>query len=344
MTSPTLKTIARATGFSVTTVSRALGGFDDVNAETRALILAEADRQGYQPNLNARLLKHQRTQTLGLIAPVTAPRRPDRFFNEFVTGVSHRATAAGFDVLLSTSESTDDIAPYRRLVSRGRVDGVILARTARHDARIDYLLAAGVPFAVFGRSANAREYTHIDVDGIHGQRAVTEHLIRLGHRRIAYVTPPPHLMFSEYRLAGFKQAMDDHRLPVDPALIVAGDLTEAGGEAAAAALLALADPPTAIMCGNDLTAFGVINACETRGLTVGRDVSVTGFDDVPFASYLKTPLTTVGQPIYDIAQQLTTLLLQMVAGDLDPASPRGMLIEPELIVRASTGAPVRRPG
>ncbi len=337
MTAPTLKSIARATGFSITTVSRALGGYDDVSEETRRLILEEAQRQGYAPNLNARLLQGQRTQTIGLIIPASGPRVPDQFFSEFVAGVSHQAAAAGYDLLLSTSaQPSADTGPYRRLVSRGRVDGLVLARTSRDDARIAYLLETTTPFVVFGRTA-FDGFPYIDVDGVAGQCALTEHFIALGHRRIAYICPPAHLMFAEYRLEGFRAAMQRHNIPLDPSLIVHGDLTEKSGRELAHHLLSLPHPPTAIMAGNDLMAFGVMSAVQAHGLRVGDDVAVGGFDDVPLAEYIHPGLTTIRQPIYEIGERLTEMLLRMLAGDT--LTERAVLLKPELIVRASSGPP-----
>lgn len=340
MTVPTLKSIARATGFSITTVSRALGGYDDVNDDTRRIILDEAQRQGYAPNLNARLLQGQRTQTIGLIIPASGPRMPDQFFSEFVAGVSQSAAAAGYDLLLSTSaHAAADTGPYQRLVSRGRVDGLVLARTSRHDARVAYLLGTTTPFVVFGRT-DQDNFPHIDIDGVAGQDALTEHFIELGHRRIAYACPPQHLMFAEYRLNGFRAAMQRHHIPLDPALVVHGDLTEKSGRELAHHLLNLPDPPTAIMAGNDLMAFGVMSAVQAHGLRVGEDVAVGGFDDVPLAEYIHPGLTTIRQPIYEIGQQLTEMLLRMLAGET--LTKRAILLEPELIVRASSGPPRSR--
>lgn len=337
MAIPTLKSIARATGFSITTVSRALGGYDDVNDDTRRIILEEAQRQGYEPNLNARLLQGQRTQTIGLIIPASGPRVPDQFFSEFVAGVSQAAASAGYDLLLSTSaQPAVDIGPYRRLVSRGRVDGLVLARTSHQDARIAYLQQTTTPFVVFGRTDHDG-FPHIDIDGVAGQSALTEHFIALGHTRIAYAGPPEHLMFTAYRLDGYRAAMQRHNLPVDPALVLHGDLTEKSGRELAHRLLDQPDPPTAIMAGNDLMAFGVMSAVHERGLRVGGDVAVGGFDDVPLAEYIHPGLTTIRQPIYAIGQRLTDMLLRIIAGET--LKERAALLEPELIVRASSGPP-----
>lgn len=341
MSAATLKSISRATGYSVTTVSRALGGFDDVNDETRRLILAEAERQGYEPNLQARLLQGQRSQTVGLIIPTHGPRFSDPFFSEFVAGVGNKAAEAGFDLLLSTQAPTpDEILSYRKMVAGRRVDGLILSRTRLDDPRIEYLAGTPMPFVVFGRTESPVDYVYIDIDGHTGQAEMTEHFIAYGHARIAYITPPQYLTFSEYRLQGFREAMSRHGFSIPAEYVLEGDLTETSGYAAAERLLSLANPPTTIMTGNDLMALGVMNYAQNRGLRVGADLAVGGFDDIPAAEHVHPGLTTVHQPIYEIGRQLTQTLLNMIAGN--PPEQRGILMSPKLMVRGSSGMPRQR--
>jgi DNA-binding LacI/PurR family transcriptional regulator len=335
MPSTTLKTIAEYTGFSVTTVSRALGGFDDVNAETRDLIIAEAKRLGYEPNQQARALQRQKTNTIGFILPAGGTRFSDPFFGEFIAGIGAAATEAGFDLLVSTpSQAQPELAVYRRMVAGRRVDGLVMMRVAISDPRIEYLSKTHLPFAAFGRTAHHASYLHIDVDGVAGQAAMTQHLLDIGHRHIAYITPPRNLMFTVYRLQGFEQAMQTNGLAVNHSLICEGDLTEASGLVLAHDLLQRTPMPTAIMTGNDSMAIGVMKAVQERGLRVGADVAVGGYDDIPAAAHLHPSLTTIRQPIFEIGQQLTHMLLERIAGR-DIASP-AVLIQPQLLTREST--------
>ncbi|GAB4527727.1 MAG: substrate-binding domain-containing protein [Anaerolineae bacterium] len=332
----TLKSLAKATGFSVTTVSRALAGYSDVNEETRQIILTEAERQGYAPNLQARALQTQRTQTIGLIVPLSGPRFPDPFLSEVVASVGSVVANAGFDLLLSThTPLQEEMAAYHRMIAGRRVDGLILIRTRFHDERITYLAQTGLPFVVFGRTASPADYVYIDVDGTEGQRLMTQHFIDLGHQRIAYIAPPRELMFSHYRTEGYLMAMQANALPVDPHWVTHSALSEASGREAARVLLALPNPPTAIMTGNDLAAFGVMAMVQERGLQVGRDIAVGGFDDIPSAEHIHPGLTTVHQPIYEIGQRLAQRLLQMIKGEQPRESAE--LIAPELVVRGSSG-------
>jgi DNA-binding LacI/PurR family transcriptional regulator len=321
----------------VTTVSRALAGYGDVNEATRRLIAQEAQRQGYVPNLQARALQRQLAQTIGLVLPNGGPRFPNPFFEEFVSGIGSEATATGFDLLVSTAAGAEsELDVYRRLVAGRRVDGLVLMRTCVHDARVAYLTTTGLPYVVFGRTESASDYVYIDVDGVAGQRALTEHLIGLGHRRIAYITPPLTLMFSRYRLHGYREAMAAARLPVDERLIVEGDLTERNGIDITRHIFEMTGHahPTAIMTGNDSMAIGAMKAIRECGFQVGPDVAVGGYDDISSAEHLQPGLTTVRQPIFEIGQRLTRMLLEMIAGRR--VTPSATLIDPELVIRGST--------
>ncbi len=338
MSSATLKSIASVTGFSITTVSRALGGYNDVNEETRRLIVEEALRQGYTPNLHARALQGQRAQTLGFVIPASESRYSDPFFSQFVAGIGSQAAAASYDLLLSTHEAEPgELDVYHRMIAGSRVDGFILIRTRIDDPRIRYLLTTNVPFVVFGRSTETEPIIYLDTDGTTGQHLLTSHLIARGHRRIAYISPPAHLMFTRHRMAGFRVAMSAHDVPIDERCIIEATLTETGGRTAAERLLALPDPPTAIMAGSDLMAFGVMSVIQQHNLRIGRDVAVAGFDDIPAAAYVHPGLTTIRQSIFETARELTRLLLDRLDGRLP--DPLGKLLMPELVIRASTVPP-----
>lgn len=337
MRKATLKSISKATGFSVTTVSRALGGFDDVNAETRQLIFAEAQKQNYEPNLVARLLQGQRSQTIGLVIPANGAHFSDPFFSALVTSVGNTAAAAHFDLLISThSPLSNDIEAYQRLVAGRRVDGLIISRIRQADARIQYLQDMKMPFVVFGRTNEKNHhYVYIDVDGQKGQSELTEHFIQLGHQRIAYISPPQDMTFSKLRIQGFYETMAAHHLPIPNDYLVEGDLSETSGYRAAEFLLKLPQRPSAIMTGNDSMALGVMSCIQQRGLRVGEDIAVGGFDDIPAAEHVHPGLTTIRQPIYQIGEQLTRTLLNLIAG----IAPKemGVLLDPELIIRGSSG-------
>ena len=212
---------------------------------------------------------------------------------------------------------------------------MILVRVRDNDPRVRLLQKRQVPFVVFGRDGANTNYTHIDVDGEMAQYTLTRHLIERGHRDIAYIVPPRHLSFTQYRLRGFRRAMAEAGLPVrEPWLLTAEHMTENGGRTAATALLDDASLPTAIMAGNDRMALGVMASVQERGLQVGTDVAVTGFDNIPAAEHVYPGLTTMYQPIYTIGEQLTDYLLGTIVGT-PPANPTKIL-NATLIVRGST--------
>jgi len=160
----------------------------------------------------------------------------------------------------------NEVELYKKKVQSRQLDGVIVVRTRAHDPRVDYLRAAQVPFVVFGRTEGELDYPYVDEDGAAGMKAIVEHLIRLGHRRIACIAPPEELMFARYRMQGVMEALAEHGLELDPALVRRGDLTQRGGFTQAQSLLSLSQPPTAIVACNDLMALGAMSAAQQRGM------------------------------------------------------------------------------
>ncbi len=340
--SATLKEIARRTGKSITTVSRALADYDDVSAETKALVRRVAEELGYTPNLLAQRLQKRRSETIGLIIPTFGPRFSDPFFSEFLAGVGNMAAEHGYDLLVSTQPPGErELQAYRQKVQSRQVDGFVIVRTRRQDARIRYLREIGFPFVAFGRTEGELDFPFVDVDGIQGMRLIGEHLIRLGHRRIACLAPPADLLFAEHRLIGLRQALAEHGLELPDSAIVLGDLTQKSGYQAAMRLLDSPQPPTAIVAFNDLMALGAMAALQERGLVVGRDVAVTGFDDIPMAEHSHPPLTTVHQPIYQIGKTVCEMLVRLLRDQ--ELAPRQVILAPKLMVRQSCGASARGP-
>lgn len=338
----TLKDIAKRVGYSVTTVSRALAGYEDVAEDTRRKIIMAAREMGYYPDFTARSLRRRRTDTVGFVIPVAEHYLSDPFFLELLAGIGDGAVEQGFDLLISTCKplGSEEREVYRRMVRGRRVDGIVVARTRREDQRISYLVGEGFPTVAFGRTTLNLDFPYIDVDGEDGVRQAMEHLINLGHRRIAFISPPSYLMFAEHRLIGYKRALEKHGLDFDPSLVVEGELTQSSGYRRMNQLLDLDDPPTAVVCGNDLMALGAISASQERGLKVGRDVAIVGFDDIPLAEHSHPPLTTVHQPIYEIGKRLSHMLVQIIQGQ--GLAETHTIVQPKLVVRESCGYTERR--
>ena len=200
----TLRDIARHVGRSVTTVSRALADYDDVSEETRLRVRQAALELGYEPNTAARQLQKQRTDTLGLVIPTFGPRFSDPFFSEFLAGVGNEVSRQGFDLLVSTQEPGEkEEQAYLKTIRSRRVNGFIVVRTRRNDARVNLLRSSGYPFVTFGRVEGDNDFPLVDEDSEFGIRSVVKHLIELGHTRIGCIAPPAILMLSHYRLLAF---------------------------------------------------------------------------------------------------------------------------------------------
>jgi len=332
----TLKGIAQKVGYSITTVSRALTGHDDVAESTRQLIFETAAEMGYHPNMAARRLRTRRTDTIGIIVPTYSTRFADPFFGDFLAGVGNKAVEYDFDLLLSTRPPGDrELKGYERMVMEQRVDGLIVISTRPHDERITYLLEQNFTFVSFGRSDLEADFPYLDVDGEAGMHQATQYLVDLGHRRIAYISAPFNFMYAHQRLAGFKGALSINNIPFDETMTIVGDLTERSGYALAHDLLTRSEPPTAIIACNDWMASGVISAIRDLGLTAGHDVSVIGFDDVPLARLTHPQLTTVRQPAYEAGWRVCEMLINMLRGE-EPEK-RHVILEPQLVMRESCG-------
>ena len=326
--------IAHSLGISVTTVSRALGGFSDVAPATRARVLAEADRISYWPNQAARRLRRGRSEAVGMILPVAPGQFDDPFFLRMLAAFGPRLEQAGLDLLVTTARpGADETRAYRHLVEGRRVDGIVLARTRRHDERISYLLDQGFPFVAHGRSEEARPFSYVDIDGAAACRGATERLIGFGHRCIGLLNAPPLYMYAHFREAGWRAALLAAGLQPGP--IRAAEPTEENGFIEMRELLRQPAPPTAVLCATDRLAVGALHALADAGLRAGREVSIIGYDDLPVATYTDPPLTTIAQPIERAAARMVEMLLRL----MDGAGPDGMqeIWPAKLIERASDG-------
>lgn len=337
----TIKDIARKIGKSTTTVSRALNDFSDISEETKILVRQAADELGYSPNIVAQRLQKQQTDTIGLIIPTSGPRFSDPFFSEFIAGIGNKAALLGYDLLVATRQPGDqELEAYRRNVNTHRVDGFVVVRTRCKDERIEFLKQAHYPFVAFGRTESEPDFYFVDEDGEHGMGLVVDYLAKLGHKQFGVIAPPQILSFACHRLAGIRKKAAELHIDESQFAIVEGDLTQRSGYEQASLLLDSKNPPTAIIACNDLMAFGAISAAMERGLVIGKDISITGFDNIPMSEASHPPLTTVHQPIYQIGSQVCEMLIRLIQGDV--VQPGHVLLTPSLIVRQSCGpAPMR---
>ncbi|MBZ0295772.1 MAG: LacI family DNA-binding transcriptional regulator [Anaerolineae bacterium] len=336
---PTIKDVAREAGVSIATVSYVLNKKDTfVSQETRRQVLEAIERIGYTPNITARNLKSSRTRLIGYAWHEVPNDQVNPVLDRFTYYLAQAAEAAGYHILTFTHPTDDPLPVYNDMIRTQRVDAFVLAGTVRDDARIRFLQEADFPFVSFGRSNPDWDFPWVDTDGRQGVREATEYLIGLGHRRIGMAAWPEESISGSFRLQGYFDALDAADVPFDPAYLVRGKHSEQAGRDALAYWCSLPrdEQPTAIVAITDLVAIGIMNEAERRGIVIGRDLSLIGYDDVPMSQYLRPALTTVQQPILEIGQALMRLL-QMVLIQNSSAAEHA-LISPRLIIRDSTGA------
>jgi LacI family transcriptional regulator len=332
---PTIRDVAKKLNLSITTVSRALDGYDDVAEETRQLVVHTARKLGYAPNRAARQLRRQKSETIGFILPAGAQHFAEPFFTEFIAGLGNELASRNYDLLVSAVASEEDEREmYRRWANGGKVDGLILNRLRLQDWRVKFLTRQHIPFATLDYSGEGR-YPCIRVDGADGFVELVDHVHKNGFRRFAFIGGPVNLVNQMERLEWFRRAIQLHGLKLSEKLITTADLTSTGGYQSAIELLSLPDPPDAIFCINDETAFGVLHAAHSQGLEIGRQLAVAGFDGVQDAKHTEPPLTTLDIPVFDIARQLVDMLLRTIEGE---AVDSPVFIKPKLLIRPSTGS------
>ena len=333
-----IRQLAHYLDLSITTVSRALGGYDDVSEATRQRVTAAAQKHGYQPNRAAQGLRSGKAGAVGFVLPMPPQQFASPLFAEIIAGLGEVLADAGLDLMVTAcSPGPHETEYYRKLAQGKRVDAVILTRARVHDERVALLQERGVPFVMHGRTEAEQPYAFLDIDSEEGFYQAARCLLTLGHRRFALINAPDELNSSVVRRAGVVRALSEAGLSLDAAHSLSSDLTEDGGQRAADRLLNLHEPPSAILCVNDQTAFGVIHAARQRGLKVGHDLSVIGYDDVPFARYSDPPLTTLGTSSREAGRELARLQLRLLAGAAPETLQR--LWTPELKLRSTHGPP-----
>ena len=333
----TIRDVARRLGLSITTVSRALDGYADVAAATRSRVTRAAAAMGYAPSGAARRLRRRQADAIGYILPAGGGRFSDPFFSEFIAGLGDEVTSQGFDLLVSTAQpdTAEEQRVYTRWTSSRLVDGMVLNRMRLRDWRVTWLAKSGLPFVAHGHTALRQRFPYIEMDSRGAFAGLVAHLAARGHRRIAYIGAPEEITLQAERSAGYRDGLAAAGIALDPALVERSDLTRDGGYDAARRLLDLGEPPTAILGVNDLTAIGAMRAVHERGLRVGQDVAVAGYDGTEDSAHTQPPLTTLKQPTYDTARRLVRMLVAVIRGEA--LEEREIIIKPQLIVRGSTG-------
>ncbi|NJN54951.1 MAG: LacI family transcriptional regulator [Anaerolineae bacterium] len=328
-----MRDVAERAGVSTTTVSHVINNTRFVHEDSRQRVQEAMEELGYQPNALARGLRRSQTCTIAVIVPDSA----DPFFTEVIRGIEDVSFEQEYTMILCNSDG--DLEKERRytdLLTEKRVDGILFfASSSQSQAHVRVLQKRGFPLVIVDRQVPDIEADTVIIDNQAGGQMAAQHLLALGHRRIACISGPSNLLLSEERLNGYRLALAEYNSPVEESWIkIVPEYNYQVGFDAAQELLSLAQPPTAIFAFNDILAVGVINAATKMGIQVPAQLSVIGFDDLRLAPYVNPALTTIAQPKYEMGVVATTMLLERITDQ--ELAPRMQLLDLELLVREST--------
>ncbi|HET6861027.1 MAG TPA: LacI family DNA-binding transcriptional regulator [Streptomyces sp.] len=324
----TIAYIAESAGVSVPTVSKVLNGRSGVSDETRARVEKLISKHGYHKSPGRRSQK---------IVELVFRELESMWGVEILRGVEEVASKNRIGVLVSKFGLHDSKVAMEE--TAGRRPSCVLSVSWLSEAERDRLAANSIPYVVFDPIDDVPDgVPYVAATHFRGGQSAARHLIGLGHRRIAMISGPDHA-YCLARMAGYRSAMETAGLPVEPEMIMRMQLTREDGQAAARELLARPDRPTAIFTANDLQALGVYQAAREVGLRIPEDLSVVGYDDVPVAAWVQPPLTTVHQPLNEMAATATELALALGRGEKIPQL--GLEIATHLVIRESTAPPAQ---
>ncbi|KQV47428.1 LacI family transcriptional regulator [Pelomonas sp. Root1217] len=330
VTPATIKDVARVAGVSVATVSRALNGAENVLPHTRQRIVEVARELRYSPSGAARSLITRRTDTIGALLPDLH----GEFFSELIRGIDQAARARGLHLLLSSSHDDANEAAAALRAMNGRVDGLIVMSPHADDDFLSQNLPPALPAVLLNSGVRGARQRVFAVDNFGGARAMTEHLVRSGRRRIAFLGGPQANFEARERERGYRAGLATGA----EAWLLEGDFSEAGGQRAAAALLALpaGQRPDAVFAANDIMAIGLLGALQAGGVRLPEDIALAGFDDIPIARYVSPALTTMHVPIAALGGQALDALADTLERNATDAGATVMPVQ--LVVRQSCGS------
>ncbi|WP_054021404.1 LacI family DNA-binding transcriptional regulator [Piscinibacter sakaiensis] len=335
----TLKVLADQSGISAATLSRVLNHPDQVRPALRAKAEAVLAKAGYVPHGAARSLTLRRTLTMGVVVPTV----DSALFARIVEGLQHKLNAQRYQLLLASSayEPAREASEVRALIERG-IDGVMLIGTRRGPGVIEMLQARRIPFVTTCHHDAGSAWPTLGWDNVAAAERMADYLLDIGHRRfgvLAGITRDNDRAAD--RVLGFRRALARRGVELPDAAVIERPYTVAEARGAMAMLLRRAQPPTAVMCGNDILAYGALQECLWRELRVPEQISITGFDDIEMAAHCKPGITTLHVPAFEIGQQAGARLLAAAAAER-PLEPDHLCCELELVVRGTTAPPAER--
>lgn len=327
--------VAKLANVSPATVSRVLSNPEVVRKETREKVLAIIDEVNYKPHIVARQFRTRETKTILVVVPdITSA-----FFSEVLRGIEHLAEDHGYQVILGDTEnSIERENNYVNLLLQKQVDGMIML-TAKLDKEKLEELSNLFPLVLACEYIDGLNVPTVSIDNISSARKATEHLIHLGHQKIAHISGPMNVILSRDRLQGYQQAMLRHDLRIDSAYIQEGSLSIESGYNQMKKLLSLETPPTSVFVYNDEMAMGAIKAVKDMGLKVPEDVAIVGFDNLKMSMVIEPHLTSIDQPKYAMGNKAIELLLKLINNE--DLQKQTFVMNDTLIVRESCGANIQ---
>lgn len=312
----TISDVAAALELTKSTVSRALNGYSDISESTRQRVSQMARKMNYQPLSQAQAIKTGRTRSLGLVLQLSDHDAHRPFLTEFLAGVTTAASMEGYTLTVASADEPHEvIQTFRQLLNDGKADGFILPRAKANDERVQVLRDMNVPFVLYGRQDHSTGCAWFDIRGEVAMAHAVRHLAGLGHQRIAFINGGAIYAYSKLRLEGFLQGLAEHDLTPDPDLLIEDAVSIEDGARTAGRLLDLPDRPTAIVCAVDQVALGAYRAARERGLSIGEDVSITGYDGIAEAERDVPPLTTFAVDNGAAGERLAKLLIRRLRGE-----------------------------
>lgn len=333
--SATIKDIAKAAGVSITTVSRALNGYSDVNEKTREKIMQIAQELNYSPNTLARGLVMNKSKTIGLlVSGLNRESEKDQITFSILSGINEAVSEQEYDlVLFSTNSTKQREKTYTQLCRERRVDGVIIQGIKTDDPYLNEVVESDLPCVLIDIPIQSEHVGNVTTDNVKGARKAVQHLIELGHKHIAMVNGHSKAFVSQRRKEGYISAMEAANLPVQNEWIVNGSFEEKSAKDAALRLLADNKEITAVFCASDLMALGVMRAAKELGIPIPEELSIVGYDDILLASYTSPPLTTIAQNFFQLGFQASNLLINILEGKTEP---QVITMGTKLMVRGTT--------
>ncbi len=336
----TIKDVARLAHVAPSTVSRVIANNPRISEKTKKIVREAMDQLGYHPNYHARSLANNSTKTLGLVMPSSGNNAlQNPFFPEVIRGISTCAHDARYGLYLSTGDTNEEIAEgVTGMVQGRRVDGLILLYSRSDDELIGYLEDSRFPFAIIGKPyRDSDKIPHVDNDNIAASYEAANHLINLGHERIAFVGGSVELVVTIDRLTGYKSALKDAEIEERSNYIVYQDFIQEGGREAIIELMSVKEPPTGLVVADDLMAFGILNALSEMGLTVPRDISIISFNNVLLSEFSTPALTSVDIDIFGLGCAAAELVLGNITSGIGTSEHK--IIPHKIIERHSTAPP-----